>query len=167
VEASVRYINPPCSGDVDDGGFKPAVCFRAREYAHCVVNEDSGIHVIKVPVRDFDHAPVVLLKGEAYPTKRAAKMMLDFTERTTARRDITQRASELLRGVLDGSETTVVDAPTPPTEHPKGAPTTLIAAICAELDIDPPVARRLLRKAGLAAPYTDEAQIRAVLKKEI
>lgn len=183
MEASVRYIHPPTSGPIPDGGFKPAICFRAREYAHCVVNEDSGIHVIKVPVRDFDRAPVVMQRGEAYPPKQAAKYMLDCTTRVTSRRDITLKAAALLQGVLDGSiSEDAIDAPAAPVDHwkpknqtlttdgkeiPTRTPTTLVATICAELKIDPPVARKLLRKAGLNAPYTDEAQIRAILKKEI
>ena len=40
---------------------------------------------------------------------------------------------------------------------------TILASVCAELGVSPKIARRQLRKAGLHAPYTDEAKIREVL----
>jgi hypothetical protein len=41
----------------------------------------------------------------------------------------------------------------------------LVGTICAELGIEPKKARKLLRAAGMSAPYTDEAKIRGALKK--
>lgn len=172
MEASVRYIVDPSTEHAGDGAFKPSVCFRAREYAHCVVNADDGIRVVKVPVRDFDHSPVVHLKGENYPPARAATMMLAFTTRPVARRSITQRAEGLLRGILDGTITPeAIDAPPPPSSPtpakapatPRGEGGSLIATICAALNIEPTAARRTLRKHGMHAPYTDESAIRAIL----
>ncbi|HEX5461450.1 MAG TPA: hypothetical protein VFX20_15915 [Steroidobacteraceae bacterium] len=45
------------------------------------------------------------------------------------------------------------------TERPSALKT-----ICTELKIEPKAARRRLRAAGLKAPYTDAAKIRAALK---
>lgn len=45
------------------------------------------------------------------------------------------------------------------TERPSALKT-----ICTELKIEPKKARRRLRAAGLKAPYTDSAEIRAALK---
>ena len=39
----------------------------------------------------------------------------------------------------------------------------VIAAICKELKIDPRVARRKLRTAGMKAPYTDATAVRKAL----
>jgi hypothetical protein len=51
---------------------------------------------------------------------------------------------------------------TPPQQEPQ-EPRNLLSAICQELGVEPQVARRKLRKAGLRAPYTDEQAIRKVL----
>ena len=40
-----------------------------------------------------------------------------------------------------------------------------LKAICTELKIEPKKARRKLRAAGMKAPYTDAAKIRAALKE--
>ena len=181
MEASVRYIvhnTGPTARSEDDGGFKPALCFRARDFAHCVVNEDSGIHVVKVPVREFDHSPPVTFKGDAYPIARAAQKMLDYTVRSVARREITQKAQRLLEGVIDGSitpealEASETDL-TPDDTAPKapraasGPATTIVATICSELKLDPALARRFLRKAGLSAPYTDEKLVRSTILQSL
>lgn len=64
-------------------------------------------------------------------------------------------------GLRDGgrrSEMTTVTAKKT-TERPSALKT-----ICTELKIEPKAARRRLRAAGLKAPYTDAAKIRAALK---
>jgi hypothetical protein len=180
MDASVRYIlhNQGATNRAeDDGGFKPSLCFRADKFAHCVVNEEDGIRVVKIPVRDFDHSPVVQRGPDVYPTKRCAQLFLSYTERAVARRSITVKAKRLLEGVLGGGiSVEAVEAPevedlttggdqqaTKAPKSPAGSATTLVGAICAELGLDPPVARRQLRKAGLHAPYTDEKLIRSIL----
>jgi hypothetical protein len=45
----------------------------------------------------------------------------------------------------------------------KAATTSVIAAICKELKIDPRIARRKLRGAGMKAPYTDATAVRKAL----
>ena len=45
----------------------------------------------------------------------------------------------------------------------KKATTSVVPAICAELKIDPRIARRRLRAAGLSAPYGHSAAVRKVL----
>ena len=49
------------------------------------------------------------------------------------------------------------------TKKPDKAATSVIAAICKELKIDPRIARRKLRSAGMAAPYTDASAVRKAL----
>ena len=51
-----------------------------------------------------------------------------------------------------------------PTKKP--ATTSVIAAICKELKIDPRIARRKLRSAGMAAPYTDASAVRKALAEK-
>jgi hypothetical protein len=42
----------------------------------------------------------------------------------------------------------------------------VIAAVCKEMKIDPRVARRKLRGAGMKAPYTDASAVRKALAAE-
>lgn len=169
MEASVRFIMHD-----NDIGCKPALCFRGTKWAHCVVNEDTGIRVLEVPLRDFDQSPVVEHRGVPYSIERCAKTLFSFTTRTIARREITLGAQRLLEGVLDGTineqvveKAAVIAAPPPKSDSsddaPTRTPTTLVATICNELKLEPTTARRLLRKAGLHAPYDDEAKIRSIL----
>jgi hypothetical protein len=49
---------------------------------------------------------------------------------------------------------------------PKKPEDSVIAAVCKELKIDPRMARRKLRSAGMKAPYTDANAVRKVLVAE-
>src|SRR6266581_3464354 len=74
MEVSVRYV-----AHANDIGFKPALCFRGIKWAHCIVNEDEGIRVMKIDVQTLDKAQAVEFKGAAYPIKRCAEQLMSFT----------------------------------------------------------------------------------------
>jgi hypothetical protein len=167
MEVSVRYV-----AHANDIGFKPALCFRGIKWAHCIVNEDEGIRVMKIDVQTLDKAQAVEFRGAAYPIKRCAEQLMAFTNRLTARKDITEAARELVQRVLadevieEKAELVPVKAKVATsTDAAPTARSTILAAICAELNIEPAMARRVLRKAGLHAPYNDAAVLRRTLKK--
>ena len=159
-------------------GFKPVFGWRGHKHAHCVVNDEAGVRVLKIPVRDFDRAPQLLYRGNPYPPERFRDAMLRIGER----KGITQAAVELLmrsEGPSDDAPEDAEPAPTPAatTADPKkpdtareARPSTpsgggLIAAFSVEFKLEPGRIRKLLRAAGLAAPYTDAAAIRKALAK--
>lgn len=164
TEASVRFL--PVDQDV---GNKPALCIRGRKHATCVVREDSGIRLRQIDLKTFDRlCRPVLYHGHPYPIDRAAKLLLSFTKRGVARVEITQGAKSFLTRVLDGSiveEELEVESPQPESKAstPSSRPS-LLRDLCSELKLDPRVARRALRAAGLHAPYEDEKAIRKALK---
>ena len=52
------------------------------------------------------------------------------------------------------------------TKKPEAKVASVIAAVCKEVKIDPRMARRKLRDAGMKAPYTDASAVRKVLEKK-
>lgn len=174
MEASVKYIS-------DHFGTKPAICFRGTKHAHCVMNFDTGISVVKVDLREYDRARLVPNGKGYYEVKDAAKKFLALTKRDVARRSITEKAKELLSRALNGEVTEAalpeengLDQPITKkektkskkettTEQPKGERSTTLSTLCEELKLAPAKARRLLRAAGLHAPYNDVKALRAAL----
>lgn len=174
MEAAVKYINP------ENEGVKLAICFRGTKHAHCVMNFDTGISVVKVELRYYDKADFIKDGPGYYEVKKACKKFLALTKRDVARRTITERAKELLERALSGdvteAELPATDAPAPKDEKPtttsKEATKRIksddskeshLARLCNELNMEPTKARRLLRAAGLHAPYDDAAALKKVL----
>lgn len=171
MEAAVKLINPSTSlEDSQRRWTKLAICLRGRKHATCVINEDSGIHLVKIPVADYDryaqtratHTPSVV-----------AQRMLDFTVRDVAPKPITKGALEILERVVSGDipeqdvefKDEPIEAPVEKRINGDAKPrSNLLAQICSELKIEGTAARRKLRKAGLHAPYENEKEIRAALK---
>jgi len=160
MEASVRYVQ------FANSSAKLGICLRGTKTAHCVMNYDSGISVLDVENREFDKMRVV----PNVDVEKAARQFISYTTRRVARKEITKGAAELLGRILN--EQVVVAEPTPEPDaneaptSPKPSPSgrsNVLADICAELKIEPTVARRRLRAAGLSAPYDDAAKIRKVL----
>jgi hypothetical protein len=176
MEASVKYIQTvdPVT-DLTNSGLKPALCLRGRKFASCVINDEGTIRILRVELRHYDKMRVVPHKGKAYEPKACAKYFMSLLDREQIRRTATQGAIELIKRVLDGNVPTEdiefietpVHSETPPEEKANGASashSTILGAICNELKIEPTAARRKLRKAGLHAPYDNEAAIRGALK---
>lgn len=165
MEAAVKMINP--STNIDDcqrNWTKIALCLRGRKFATCVVNDDNGIHLVKLPVADYDR----YARPRAETPKKVAQQLLAFTRRDVSPKSITQGAFDILNDVVSGQipEEDVEYVPPPAAASNGEKPatrSTILAAICQELKIEAAVARRKLRKAGLHAPYEDEKAIRKAL----
>lgn len=170
-----------------EAGQKPSLCLRGRKHMLCVV-AGHPVRVLKRNAKDFDKARRVTRNGAEYPVQRALETLVNIG----ARNGITAKAATLLERVRQSTEVneeefsdeedvTSLSQPTPAQEDDaelesensgrrkvngstgKTARSNLLASICTELKIEPAVARRKLRKAGLHAPYNNEIDIRKAL----
>lgn len=155
MEASVRYLH------FNDSGCKPALGFRGRTIVHAVVNDEELIRVKRVDPREWDRMRSVPFRGDVYPIDRMRKHLLKLGKpMTQAARDLLERDCE------PDSQSAPTPSATPTAKPERTSTPNLLAAICAELKIEPAAARRRLRAAGLKAPYDDASAIRNVLKGE-
>lgn len=208
METSIRFLR------IERRGLKPALCFRGRNQAHAVINDEGCIRAVShIPIKQHDEAKIVLgpvgLGHTIYPVELFCRRF----EEIGKRKPITLRAAYFLKRALEGG--VADDEVLPPDElpgtepmkkqadstpyarlaeaimHPERSPKpgkpgkppvappkavpgavkaaatggTLVARLAAEFKLEPPKLRKILRAAGLRAPYDDkEAQIRAVLK---
>lgn len=77
-------------------------------------------------------------------------------------------AADQLRAAFDANRVRYTRAPSIVAPQPQTTvdePTTTLAAICQSLGLDPKMARRRLRAAGLRAPYTNAQAILTILKR--
>jgi len=166
MSASVRY----CSDEQFGVSVKPMLGVRGTKYATCVLIDSETIRVVQLPLRDFDRSLPVVYHGGPYPVARFIDSVLAMTKRRIHPLEITQGALETLERARLQGDTPIEDTPEAPPAAPVPAPpkrqpgTNLLRDVCAELKVEPGAARRLLRKAGLSAPYLDEKAIRSVLK---
>ena len=159
--SSVRYVGMEEHGV----SLKPVLGVRGTKYATCVVVDEETIRAVQVPLKDFDRSAPVLYKGRPYPVDRFIEHMERQARQRYNRRDMTQAARDAIARAQAGAGTEDVPPPLPePTPPPARPEANLLSRICAELKIDPSVARRQLRKAGLKAPYDNEKLIRENLK---
>lgn len=86
MERSVRYIQ------LENAGFKPALCFRGRTIAHCIINDETRVRVIEIPLPEHDRANQVKYRGTWYD---AAQYAISI-RRIGDRKGITRRAIALL-----------------------------------------------------------------------
>lgn len=170
MEAAVKMINPSTSlEDSQRRWTKLAICLRGHKYATCVINEDSGIHLVRIPVKDYDR----YAQNKTVPLKGMAQQLISFTTREISPKPITKGALEILERVVSGDipeqdvefKDEPIEAPVEKKINGDAKPrSNLLAQICSELKIEGTAARRKLRKAGLHAPYENEKEIRAALK---
>lgn len=181
MDISVRYVRPP------GHGMKPALCFRGRKIVRCVINDERSIRVKEVTLRMYDTASFVNDHGHPY----AVEKFISHMERISTIKPTTQAALKLMERARAGLEIDDEDLPPEDAEesphHPepstpqasrasvsglsqsaeKKVPTaqgpSVIAAIAAERRMEATKIRRLLRAAGLHAPYEDRAAILAAL----
>lgn len=165
-----------------------ALCFRGRKWANCVV-VDYPIKVWTTRLEEADKLEIPEYQGKPYPVARMADSLLSLSKKN----GITVAAERLLRAALDGSHLSeeAIDAkpsengeiiepvkkkrakktagePKPPKKEKPvviGRSPTVVGTICAKLKLDPKVARKMLRKAGLHAPYADAAKVEEILTK--
>lgn len=164
VEAEVRYV--------DCDGRRPALGVRGRKYASCVVADASSLSVIQVELREFDQSPIVTHGSAAYSPQRAAEHFLATTRRRHQRLAATKEAMRIIRNILDLPESPGESDPPNTSEQAAESSATRrsggpLRGICAELSIEPAAARRILRAAGLRAPYDDATTLRKVLTTAI
>ena len=142
---------------------KPALCVPSDKDVRCVISETTGIHAITITLDDFVKAEPVLYKGQPYPLSRFADQLVAQTRKEGAlQRTITRSAARLIAPFVTDSTWQPVESrrTSSSTATPRG---NLVATLCAELGLEPKKARRILRKAGMNAPYTDESALRAAL----
>lgn len=96
-----------------DGGFKPALCFRGRKIAHCVINGETIVRCIGIELHDHDRAPSIPYAGDTYPANLFKSRMLEIANR----KGITQRAKMLLETM-----TVDQDADLPPDDPVQQTP---------------------------------------------
>lgn len=159
--ASVLYLH-------GEFGERPALVVIGPKHAHAVHSTaENGLYVEKLSLEDAAKGRPVPHKDGVYPANEWAAKQIALTTRKTAQRAFTKQAMSILQSVA-GDTPVPTHAPDDTASEPKGerARSTkgnVVASICAELNLQPKAARRTLRKAGLRAPYTDEAKVRAAL----
>jgi len=212
METSIRFLR------IERRAIKPVLCFRGRNQAHAVINDETCIRAIShIPVKDHDDAPIVMgpvgLGRREYPIDLFVKRFEDIGKR----KGITLRAQYFLKRALEGgvedneplppdilpgeasvesktvrpqskatpdgfaklADAIMHPARSPKPDKPKSPPVAppkavtgpartagadVIRTIAAELQLEPTKLRKLLRAAGLRAPYDDIAKVRAALK---
>lgn len=112
METSIRFIKVG-----GRAGVKPALCFRGRNQAHAVINDETCIRTIShVPLKQLDDAPIVMgpygLGSKEYPIDLFVKNFQKYGER----KGITLRAQYFLEHALEGGVKD--DAPLPPDTLP-------------------------------------------------
>jgi hypothetical protein len=80
VETSIRFVR------IDRRSVKPALCFRGRNKAYVVINDESAIRTVSnIPLELVDKAPLVMgpagVGTKIYPIELFAKHMMKIGER--------------------------------------------------------------------------------------
>ena len=159
--AVVRYLTT-------DHGVRPALLIPGDKKGTAVLNDaERGLHTVACTLDDIANASPVDYKGGEYPAALWAAGQIATTTRKTAQRAYTKAAMALCLAVA-GDTPVPTHSPDDTADGPKGerAKSTrgnVVAAVCAELSLAPKAARRILRAAGLRAPYEDAAAVRAAL----
>jgi hypothetical protein len=159
--------------------YVPALCERLPgiQKVTCLYgNLIEGLATIKIDIRDHDHASTLTYAGADYPLAR----LIDAFRRIAAIRGLGSVPNDIANRFIPNLELPriegpdVSDGPTSegfaderrdrevPVVHVRS---NVLGSICKELKIEPSVARRLLRAAGMHAPYIDEKKIREILKR--
>lgn len=155
-----------------DDGWRTAIVIQGRTTAH-LIGAGTPIRVRRVPVEQLAQLEPLTLKGKPYPVERAIEHTLEAAQL----HGITERARDLLERIRSKEITEAIlkglpedDAAPPRRTSPDKAPrvgSSVLAAICDELKLDPRIARRQLRRAGQHSPYSDSEAIRAVLQPPV
>ena len=177
MDISVRYIPTQFTKREGDGklvgfGNKPALCFVGATEARCVVNDDEGMHVVRLPPEMVNDSSAPA--GYDDPQEGVPKFIQYFNVRLikTAPK-IADEVFDLIRMAQDPPddfpEAGKPASPSKPRAKRSKAPATkkppsIINQLAEEMKTTPPKIRKALRGAGLKAPYDDEKKIRAALK---
>lgn len=181
-EVTVRYIPTSRHPKLGWNGNKPALCFiRPKEKkGHCIINDESEIRVIHLPIEIITQSREVELGGVSYPVRRfverlrATRKPIDFEAEgllaslgesvSPPKLQPISEGSSLGFSMEDPEEETAFRFNGRPLRTQKSGGPTLISRLAEEFELPQPKLRRFLREKGLRAPYTDEDKLRAVLK---
>lgn len=86
MHAAVKFLH------TEELGHKPTIGFRGNKHVHCVINDGAAVRVVRIPPRDFDLSPPLLLNDKPYPLERIIGQLRTFGQR----KGITQQAADLL-----------------------------------------------------------------------
>lgn len=170
----VRYIPTDHHPKHGYAGNKPALCVPREKDFRCIINTEEGIATVDLPlavVKKSHPVPSSWGATVGYPVDRFIQRLLDSGKAMTA------EARELIDSLLNpkgrkGKKVVIPDPPpkkqlaTLPTKAPlKTAGAEVIIKLATEWGLPSPKLRRWLRSQGCKAPYTNEADLRKVLKK--
>jgi hypothetical protein len=115
METSIRFVRVNGKNAI-----KPGLCFRGRNQALAVINDDSIIRVIdKISLRDHDAAPIVMGPNGFGQTSYPIDLFVKRFDEIGARKGITRRAKFLLEKALTGG---IADDTVLPPDVPVGQP---------------------------------------------
>lgn len=156
--------------------YETALMFAGRAYSYAI-RPTAPIRVVKLSHdKDLANQELATYNGKPYPVERA----VSFYRQLAKAKGITRGADKLLSHAKANVAWDKVEAAAGEDEtiEPTEAKSTLarkprmtvapkskvLDGICKDLKLEPSIARRILRKAGMSAPYTDAAKIRKTLK---
>lgn len=165
-EITVRYIpieTAMVKGALVMTGNKPALCFESPDQSLAVLNGELEVEVRTLSRRELETSPLVKgPSGEvAYPPERFLQRILESQHS----RPINSQAWRLLKIV--GATGEIPEPLVAPDKErlvagKKGGPN-WVPLLAEEFGLSPQQVRKALRKAGMKAPYDDEAKIRSIL----
>jgi len=97
MDCSVRFVaevRETSKGYEQVAGVKPALCVRGKKIALAVINDDTWVRTIELPLPDHDKAGFVHYHGEPYEPKPFADRLLMSAK--LARKPMTRRAKHIL-----------------------------------------------------------------------
>lgn len=149
METSIRFLR------IENRSIKPALCFRGRNQAHAVINDEGCIRVVShISVRDHDDAKIVLgpigLGHQEYPVDLFVKRFAEIAKR----KGVTLRAAYFLKRALEGG---VSDNDTLPPDTLPGDPQPAKVASAADPAGKPAPASSKPRTAVVAPPKQPNA----------
>lgn len=109
METSIRFIR------IEGRAIKPALCFRGRNQAHAVINDECAVRVVSnIPLKQHDSSNIVLGPHGYGHTEYPITLFVKRFEEIGKRKGITKRAQYLLDRALVGGIKD--EEPLPPDE---------------------------------------------------
>jgi hypothetical protein len=147
METSIRYVRIGNEHTDSSSKIKPALCFRGKKQAYAVINDETRVRVVTVPLPYHDSAVPVLFKRADYPLSKFIETM----ERIGKKKGKTQRADYFLAWALEGGPEE--SAPMPPDEdYPGGDLGKIADAIMGRDPAPPEPSERPQRSPGTPKP---------------
>ena len=171
MEATVRYIPSDITiveGKTIAGGNKVALCFRGKDHALGIINDECEITPVELSLRTHDKSPLVMINSKAdeeYPVSR----FITHLQRIMQDKPISSDALKLINEWPNNPEDFDSE---PIPDHPvvkafraqKKRVANCIPSLASEFKTTPQKIRKFLRSNGMHAPYSDEKKIRSLMK---